>query len=177
MAQSTLFGLKLFNEEATGGYPNSTNAVQALQADLKTKVADVFIKVPNELSLLESRKFLDDIGITKKLNEYRRVMTVLGGSVDPQADGSVKATGGLAGFAKDSTDFYVSIHNESLSASLGYLKRVNELMASGYTFKDAQSVAKGEFEKLIASQIRIGEGKYPISVYFDEVKRKLKITG
>ena len=50
-------------------------------------------------------------------------------------------------------------------------------MTSGYTFKDAQYVAKGEYEKLIASQIKIGEAKYPISVYFDEVKRKLKITG
>ena len=175
MAQSTLFGLRLFNEDATGGYPDQTSKHQA-----KTKAGadvDAYTKVPNELSLLEARKFLDDIGVTKKLNEYRRVMTVLGGGVDPQDDGSVNPAGGLAGFAKDSTDFYVSIHNESLKASLNYIKRVNELMASGYTFKDAQSVAKTEFEKLIASQIKIGEAKYPISVYFDEVKRKLKITG
>ena len=105
-------------------------------------------------------------------------MTVLGGSVTPKDDGSVAApTKGLTGFAKDSSEFYQLIHNEALSASLQYLKRVNELMASGYTFKDAQSVAKGEYERLIASQIKVGEGKYPISVYFDEVKRKLKITG
>ena len=104
-------------------------------------------------------------------------MTVLGGKVTPEDDGSVTADGALTGYAKDSSEFYQLIHNEALSASLQYLKRVNELMASGYTFKDAQSVAKGEYERLIASQIKVGEGKYPISVYFDEVKRKLKITG
>ena len=176
MAQSTLFGLRLFNEGATAGFPNKGITIQALKGD-GTKIADTFVTVPNELSLLEARKFLDDIGITKKLNEYRRVMTVLGGKVDPQADGSVQADGALTGYAKDSSEFYQLIHNEALSASLQYLKRVNELMASGYTFKDAQSVAKGEYERLIASQIKVGEGKYPISVYFDEVKRKLKITG
>ena len=176
MAQSTLFGLKLFSEEATAGFPNKGVKIQAQEAGGK-KIADTFVTVPNELSLLEARKFLDDIGITKKLNEYRRVMTVLGGTVKAQADGSVQANGALTGYAKDSSEFYQLIHNEALSASLQYLKRVNELMVSGYTFKEAQSVAKGEYERLIASQIKVGEGKYPISVYFDEVKRKLKITG
>jgi hypothetical protein len=50
-----IFGLKLFRESVAG----FTKGKKA------TDGSDIDVQIPNELSLLEARKFLDEIGITK----------------------------------------------------------------------------------------------------------------
>ena len=116
---SGLFGLKLFRESVSQ-YTRGRN---------KDDTADVDASIPNEQSLLEARKFLDEAGITKKLNNYKKIANVLGAKLKVDArTGVLTDDGSPDGFAKQSAEFYVNINNRSLDESTRYLKTVNEMV-------------------------------------------------
>jgi hypothetical protein len=131
------------------------------------------LAIPNEVSLIEAHKFLNELEVTKKLNEYRRVSTVLGGKVRMKADGTLEDDGSSAGFGKDSLDFYISIHNKSLGYVSTYLRRVNQLLNTGMTYKDAQKYARSEYEKLIENEIRLEESTIRSPVISMRSRKKL----
>jgi hypothetical protein len=96
MSASTIFGLKLFRESVA----NFTKGKKA------TDGSNVDVQIPNQLSLFEARKFLDEIGITKKLNEYRRISQVFGAKIKVKANGEIENDGNTAGYRQKSASFY-----------------------------------------------------------------------
>ena len=108
MSVSTIFGLKLFRESVAG----FTKGKKA------TDGSDVDVQIPNELSLLEARKFLDEIGITKKLNEYKRISQVLGAKIKAKANGEIEDDGSAAGYEKNQLYFILKFIINHLNMSL-----------------------------------------------------------
>ncbi len=167
MANSTLFGLKLFWETV-----NPITRAQNWAGN-----ADADLRLPNEVSLLEACKFLDEIGVTKKLNEYRKITTLLGGKITDDADGKIRNDASPAGFAEDSALFYIAVHNKALDRAAEYLKALNEGISAGMTYKEAQDSARKQYKSLIEHDFALEESKRPVSSYFEEVKKKYKLAG
>jgi hypothetical protein len=89
MAVSTIFKLKLFRETTA----SFTKAVKATDPTVEKDT-----RISNKLNLLEARKFMNEINITKKLNEYKRISTVLEAKVKAKADGTIENDNLPAGF-------------------------------------------------------------------------------
>ena len=162
---SGLFGLKLFRESVS----------QYTRARNKDDTGDVDASIPNEQSLLEARKFLDEAGITKKLNNYKKIANVLGAKLKVDAKTGVLTNDGSPdGFAKQSAEFYVNINNRSLDESARYLKTVNEMLAAGYTYEAAKKEARDQYKKILDNYITVQENENATASFFDEVKNKFK---
>jgi hypothetical protein len=83
MATSKIFGLRLFRE-----------IVSVYIKDRKqTDDSKIDVKIPNEFFLLEAQKFLDTIGIIKKLNEYHRISNLLRAKTKAKANREIENDG------------------------------------------------------------------------------------
>ena len=144
---------------------------QYTRAKNKDDTADVDVLIPNEQFLLEARKFLDKAGITKKLN----IAQVLGAKLNVDAKTGVLADSGSPdGFAKQLAEFYIHINNRALDESACYLKTVNKMLATGYTYEAAKKEARDQYKKILDNYITIQENENATASFFDEVKNKFK---
>jgi hypothetical protein len=73
MAISTIFGLKLFRKSIF-----LTISSAKVKKDDNTEINSI-VQIPNNLFLLKAKQFLDMLEITKKLVEYKKIISVLGG--------------------------------------------------------------------------------------------------
>ena len=159
---SGLFGLKLF-QELVSQYTVARN---------KNDTADIDASIPSEQSLLEACKFLDKAGITKKLNNYKKIANILGAKLKiVDAKTGELDDDGSPGFAKQSADFYININNRALGESVCYLKTVNKMLTTGYTYEDAKKQARDQYKKILNNYITVQENKNVTASSFDKVKK------
>jgi hypothetical protein len=117
MAFSSLFGIKLFRNSSRAANAEPTLANYTTVANLAGN-GDANARIPNELSLMEACKFMDDVGLTKKLNEYNKIMKLLAGSVDPKPNGEFEATPAIVAagsYLSFASEFYTQVYNSAFN--------------------------------------------------------------
>ena len=170
---SGLLGLKIFRQfdEKTPPDVGEKNVKVPKNADN----AYIF-PLPNELNRLESKKLIDDIGLTKKLDQYRKTTLLLGGKVkeNDDNDGNLIDDGSAPGFPKESAQLYININNKILEELPKYLKAINDYISNGLTWKEAQNLAKKETETVLDNYIKIQEQQHPIGEYMNKIHSTFK---
>ena len=160
-----IFSLKIFKENTI--FPSVKNIAVHANA--------VPVPLNNELNTLEYRKFMDNEGLTKKLNEYKKVMLLLGGKVDKAADaagekGYLKDDGSDEGFPKQSAELYIDANKIVLDSGDDYIKRISDLTSDGLTINEARKIAADETKGILNSKLRILDEEKPLSLFMQHAK-------
>ena len=121
-----LFGLKIFKGNTREALPKYKNPADNSKS-----------YYTSELTLLEICKMLDETGVIKRLEKYKKAANLLGAKIKASAYklGYLIDDDSAYGFAKQSSNFYTNLNNKTIEFGSLYTKALNKRMESGGKFE------------------------------------------